>query len=128
MRRCSLKKNINAGHFFPRARVTLNRVSIFLALVSKNHISPLSMQDLFTDKLNHYDLRKSRQWEMYNVRTVKYGTETIRYMGPKTWEIVPKEIKDSETLREFKKKIRTWKPVGCRCRLCKTYIAQIGFI
>ena len=29
------------------------------------------------------------------VRTVHHGTETIRYRGPKIWEILPKEIKQS---------------------------------
>ena len=94
----------------------------------KNQISPISMRDLFIDKSNQYNLRKRRQWEMHNVRTVKYGTETIRNMGPKTWELVPKEIKNSKSLQEFKKRIKAWKPVGCKCRLCKTYIAQLGFI
>ena len=44
-----------------------------------NHLSPLPMQELFTKKENTYDLRNKKCWESHNVRTVRYGTETIRY-------------------------------------------------
>ena len=44
----------------------------------KNHLSPLPVQALFTEKVNQYDLRNKRSWMKDNVRTVNYGTETIR--------------------------------------------------
>ena len=94
----------------------------------KNHLSPLLMQELFTEKVHQYDLRNKGSWETHNVRTVKYGTETIRHMGPKTWELVPTEIKESKTLLEFKQKIKRWKTNECTCRLCKTYIYSLGFL
>ena len=62
------------------------------------------------------------------VRTVAYGTETIRYRGPKTWDMLPHIIKDSKTLSEFKAKIKLWQPKDCTCRLCKTFIPELGFI
>ena len=94
----------------------------------KNHLSPLPMQELFTEKDNKHDLRNKRFWETYNIRTVSYGTETIRFRGSKTWELVPTEIKESTSLIEFKEKIKGWKPKGCTCRLCKSYIFNLGFI
>ena len=94
----------------------------------KNHISPLPVQELFTEMVHQHDLRHKRSWETYNVRTVKYGTETIRYMGPKTWNLVPTEIKESNSLLEFKQSIKRWKPNKCTCRLCKTYIYNLGFL
>ena len=94
----------------------------------KKHLSPLPMQELLTEKNNKYDLRNKRSWESYNVRTVSYGTETIRYRGPKIWELVPTEIKESASLGEFKTKIKKWKPIGCTCRLCKSYIYNLGYI
>ena len=50
----------------------------------KNHISPLPMQALFSEKFNSYNLRNKPSWERDNVRTVKYGIETIMNMGRKT--------------------------------------------
>ena len=84
------------------------------------------MQELFTAQANVHDLRNKRCWYLRNVRTVGYGTETIR--GPKTWELIPTEIKDSKSLREFKAKIKDLKAEGCTCRLCKTYIHNLRFI
>ena len=39
-------------------------------------------------------------------------------------EKIPPEIKDSETLEIFRKKIKNWKPDRCPCRLCKTLIVN----
>ena len=94
----------------------------------KNKLSPIPMMDIFKNHVNTYDLRNKKCWEIGKVRTVAYGTETIRSSGPKTWDMVPRHIKDSKTLAEFKSKIRTWKPIECTCRLCKTFIPQLGFI
>ena len=79
----------------------------------KNKLSPIPMMDIFRNHVNTYDLRNKRCWETGKVRTVAYGTETIRSRGPKTWDMVPHHIKDSRSLAEFKSKIRTWKPIEC---------------
>ena len=94
----------------------------------KNNISPLPVRNLFLTNNCQYNLRKKRAWEQSNIRTVTYGTETIRYRGPKTWAIVPQHIKESITLQEFKIKIKSWKPDMCDCRLCKTFVPELGFI
>ena len=54
--------------------------------------------------------------------------ENIRYRGPKTWEILPSDIKKAKSLVEFKAKIKKWKPQGCTCRLCLNYVYHYGFI
>ena len=94
----------------------------------KNNLSPIPMREIFTDCINHYDFRNEKCWELSKARTVFYGTETIRCRGPKTWDLLPQHIRDSKTLSEFKNKVKTWKPLGCTCRLCKTFIPELGFI
>ena len=92
-----------------------------------NGISPHILKDVFP-------LKETRGYcsrfpfKMRNVRTVKYGTETLGYLGPKIWSLVPDEIKNSNNVKTFKNKIKQWRPNGCPCRLCKTYIAGVGFI
>ena len=54
--------------------------------------------------------------ELYarNPKTVRYGTETISFLSPKIWSLIPQNIKDSSSLPCFKKKkkkIRKWKPI-----------------
>ena len=63
-----------------------------------------------------------------NVRTVAYGTNTLSFLGPKIWAIVPTAIKESKSLVEFKREICKWKPERCPCRLCDTYITDLGFV
>ena len=89
----------------------------------KHNLCPEPFQELFTPAI-----RGNNDWVIPKVRTVNKGVETIRYRGAKTWELVPVEIKISKSLSSFKEKIKKWKPVGCTCRLCKTYIKDLGYI
>ena len=94
----------------------------------KNGIAPLIMNQVFEVTDYHYNLRNDKTWVTHNVRTVNNGTETLSFRGPKIWEILPSSIKNTQSLKEFKTKIKNWKPEGCSCRLCQTYIPSLGFI
>ena len=63
-----------------------------------------------------------------NVKSTHYGIQSARHLGPEIWNVVPQNIKESNSLNEFKSLIKFWKPDTCPCRLCKNYIAQVGFI
>ena len=63
-----------------------------------------------------------------SVRSIFSGTESIKFLGRKIWEVLPREIKQLESLNEFKKAIKQLKPTSCPCRLCKTCIQRLGFI
>ena len=88
----------------------------------KNDLCPKTMKDLFMLKTSGKD-----DFTLPNVKTVNRGLETIRYRGPKTWNLVPKDIKEAKSLGEFKAKIRNWKPTECDCRLCKAYVKGVGY-
>ena len=62
------------------------------------------------------------------VNSVRYGSKSVSFLAPKIWDILPNEIKNSETLNAFKLKIKNWIPQECPNRLCKTYVSQVGFI
>ena len=94
----------------------------------KNNLSPSFMKSIFILNECKYDLRKNPGFTGKNIRTTAYGSETISYRGPQTWDIVPNEIKNSSSLEQFKQKIKLWKPLTCKCRLCKVYLHNIGFI
>ena len=89
----------------------------------KNELSPAPVCEIFTT-----DPSERKDFILPRVRTVKYGLETIRYRGPKTWGLVPEEIKMSTSLLEFQHKIKQWKPLGCTCRLCKVFIRNVGYL
>ena len=67
-------------------------------------------------------------YNCHNPKSVRFGTETLRTLGPKIWNIIPPNIKNSSSLKAFKKNIKTWTPIDCPCRICKCYIQGIGFI
>ena len=94
----------------------------------KNNLSPSFMKSIFPLNECNYNLRKNPYFKGKNVRTTTYGTETISYRGTEVWDIVPNEIKNSSSLEQFKQKIKSWKPLACKCRLCKVYLQNIGFI
>ena len=93
-----------------------------------NNLSPTFMRSIFPESNNPYNLRNNNPFHTSNVHSVYKGTETVSFRGPKTWALVPDEIKNCRSLPEFKKRIKKWKPVGCTCRICKTYVHEIGFI
>ena len=95
--------------------------------------APQFMNDIFKKRNISDDTMLSKlrnPSEFYNFenpRSVRYGTETLRSLGPKIWNIVPDNIKDSGNLKIFKIKIKSWIPTDCPCRLCKLYLPGLGF-
>ena len=75
-----------------------------------------------------YNVRFQTEFNTRPIRTVHYGSNYLRYLGPKIWEIVPSEIKRCERFDVFKSKIKKWQPLNCPCRLYDTYIHEVGFI
>ena len=95
---------------------------------TSNALSPDYIQDIFETKSNYYNIRNASAFSSRNIKTVRYGLQIISYMAPKIWDLVTKEMKQVTTLNEFNAKIQIWKLENCSCRLCRTYLPQIGFI
>ena len=93
-----------------------------------NGLSPPIMNDIFRLRENTYNLRNFRLLECRNVKTSIYGTETVTYKSSQLWNLVPSEIKNKDSLAQFKYGIKEWICTNCPCRLCKTYITELGFI
>ena len=92
-----------------------------------NGISPQVMSGVFPLKPSvNYSSRNP--FMTRNVRTVRYGTESLAHLSPKIWDIIPNDLKEVDSLKLFKSKIKLWKPNKCPCKLCKTYICGVGYI
>ena len=39
-----------------------------------------------------YNVRSTYEFKLENVKTVHYGTESLPFLGPKIWELVPLEL------------------------------------
>ena len=77
-------------------------------------ISPTIMNEIFTLKhQNQYNLRNWTYFDAPKVRTVNHGSESVRYLGSKIWEIIPAYTKELDTIDKFKIAIKKWKPKSC---------------
>ena len=83
---------------------------------------------MFQVRKINYDLRNFQKIVNIKKNSVKMGLETISYRAPQLWNLVPTDIKDALSLSTFTKKIKSWYYDSCPCRLCKTYIASVGFV
>ena len=94
----------------------------------ENELWPKIMLDLFKEVTHPYNLKNSLICGSYKIKTVRYDTETITYLGPKIWSIVPDEIRGSASLETFRQNIKLWKSNSRPCGTCKKYIANVGFV
>ena len=54
-----------------------------------------------------------------NVKSTFHVIESLSYLGPQIWNLVPKELKELSSVNVSKKVIKRWKPQNCPCRLYK---------
>ena len=74
-----------------------------------------------------YNLRGNTNLVLPKTRTNLDGIDTVRFVGQKLWQNLPKEIKESQTLEIFKRNIKAI-PLNCSCKLCKSFIVNLGFL
>ena len=94
----------------------------------QHDLAHIIMCDLFPIRTFTINLRSGNNFEKGNVRTVYNGTNTVSFQGPKIWNSLPECLKKAISLKEFKVKIKKWKPTGCTCRICTPYIHNLGFL
>ena len=85
---------------------------------TKENLAAPIMHEIFEQRNIQYNLRSQTDFQLGSVKTVNCGL----------WNIVPFEIKNSETLAQFKMKIKSWKPTHCPCNLCQPYFHCLGYI
>ena len=84
--------------------------------------SPPILNDIFVSVSRPYNFRRNDTLQRRRVNSVRHGKESVSFLGPKIWDLVPSGIKLSQSLSIFKRKIKKWMPLQCPCRLCKIYL------
>ena len=125
--------SVNNGQVHKDKSVSIHErnLQVFATLLYKviNNLSPEIVSEIFyANNQPHYNLRRSFNFQSVNVRTIRYGTESLTYLANKIWSQIPTDIKEAPTLELFREKIKLWQISDCPCRLCKFYIQHIGFI
>ena len=92
----------------------------------KNNLSPNYICSLFQIPQLKYTLRNN-DFGIPRFNTVTFGKHSLRYMGPKIWAIVPRNVRELTSISSFKCNIRRIDLVSkltdskCEnCLLCKT--------
>ena len=95
-----------------------------------NHdISTTIRNEIFTLKhQNQYNLRNCTYFDAPKVATVNHGSDSVRYLRAKVWEIIPAYTNELDTIDKFKIAIEKWKSESCPCRLCRVYLQNIGYL
>ena len=93
-----------------------------------NNIAPPIFMEIFNKRNPNYQLRHTSHFSIPPVGSVYNGTESLSFLGPKIWDVVPTELKKVESLNAFKYGIKNWWSQNCPCRLCKLYLPNIGFV
>ena len=99
-------------------------VAIEMFKVTKG-LCPQIMKDLFQFNT---DPNCENTFLIPNAESEYMGKLSLRWFGPVVWEnMLPETYKAIDNLKEFKEDIQKWVP-NCKCRLCKNYVASVGFI
>ena len=71
----------------------------------KHSLVPVKISDLFNLKNTQYNLRNS-DFELPRFEIVRFGRNSIKYMGPFLWSKLPRYLRMIETLNSFKGNVR----------------------
>ena len=69
------------------------------------------MKKIFTERNVQSNFRSRSHLQLLNFKTAKYGVENIQYIGHHLWSSLPEEVKESDRLTNFKRKIISWKKI-----------------
>ena len=95
----------------------------------KMGLSPPIMNDILTlDENASYNLRSRVTVTRRNIRTNKFGFETITTIGAVLWRDLPNDIKNSDSLNIFKHRIKQWTPDNYPCKICRNFIKNLRYI
>ena len=94
----------------------------------KHNLSNQVMSELFNLRNINYDFLSQTDFKLRPIYTTAYGLRSLKYFAPKIWNMVPIDIRNSDSLSEFTTKIKSWKSVTYPCNLCRTFVGQVGYI
>ena len=112
-----------------RSRVLNNKINRLQLYKVANGMPSEIMNEIFQlREKSHYNLLYTSEFLIPPIHSVHHGSESVSYLEPKIWELIPPIIRQIDTFSGFKKAIKKWKPTNFPCRICKTYIPSVGFL
>ncbi len=84
-----------------------------------NELNPSFMTKIFT--LNTERIASRKVLKVKSQASRRYGTNSLRSLGPRIWNALPLEIRTCEHLNTFKALINTWSGPNCTCSNCGSF-------
>lgn len=85
--------------------------------------------EIFQPRENtHYHLRNTLHFIAHRIHSVCNESESLLYLEPKIWELIPPQTKVIESFARFNGKLKKCKPNNLPCRFCKGFIRNVVFI
>ena len=72
----------------------------------RNNLNPPIMDFMFERRNNTYNPINFQEFATKRKRTVKMGLETLNYRSPQLWSIVPENLRQINSLAQFKESVR----------------------
>ena len=124
---CSFKDLLQGDESVSIHHRSIRLLGIELCKTRNNISSPIT-SELFEQRNTLYNLRSQTDFTARSIGTVKNGLKILRSLGPKIWNIIPPDIKNSGNIEVFTWKIKCWIAKYCPCRLCLNYIHHVGYV
>ena len=88
---------------------------------SLNNLNPVFLKEIFYFKESNRPVREKYKLNLQipKINQVRFGTKSLRGLGPKIWNTLPYHIKTSENIDIFKKTIKNWNGIECKCLVCQ---------
>ena len=109
-----------------RINKSQQKLAVEIYKVLHGFSSPI-LNYLFVPVSRPYNFPQNDTLQRQRVNSARHGTESISFLGPRIWDLVPSDIKLSQSLSIFKRKIKKWVILQRSCRLCKIYL-HVWFI
>ena len=77
------------------------------------------MWSYFKHKDMSYDLRKGPTLGLPKTHSFYYGTNAVCFRGSPIWNNLPAAVNSSDSLSEFKNKIKNIEDIDCECLICR---------
>ena len=93
-------------------------IEIFKTL---NDVNPSFIKDIFQLRMTNCTIREKYELnlEISKSYQVRFGTNSLIYLGPKVWNSFPYHLKPSENLTIFKTLTKNLNGTVCICKICK---------
>ena len=81
-----------------------------------NNLNPYYMKEIFSKTTNLTHRPLDINFNQNN--TTKYGSNSLRSLGPHIWNSLPSKIKVETVYKKFKNYMNDWFGLKCKCNMC----------